>query len=342
MANYDTAALVKAQSKLIGGFQAGELKFRDPAVFKLFLKNTDIMIRNHNELRTREDRAVEANYFLRTPRALGSARTHNHTGSQGDSGTLTPTWSTYSDPFVSTIKEADNKIYTFEEMHNDKMLNSVINFAEGLETIHADYAFANRSGVNIATAEGTFNAADDTFEITDATNGNRAIQITRSIMDINKYQGVGYDVICDTIAYNKFSFLAAQGQSNATNTSFQFQNVTFVHDPTLTAAAAGLTAAYSAGYWIVVPNGMVATLPWIPVQNRNSVETKEASYGTITNPIDGQSYAVHTYEERVDGTSVGGYTQDVKVETELSIDLAPQHAPLSTANETPLMAFALV
>ena len=65
-------------------------------------------------------------------------------------------------------------------------------------------------------------------------------------------------------------------------------------------------------------------------------------YGQILNPIDGLSYAVHTYRERADGSASGGYTQDVKIETELSLDIAYEHAPLSVADETPLLAFALV
>lgn len=342
MANFATAALVKAQAKLTGMFQSGELRFRDPAVHKLFLQNTSIMMPEYTTLRTREDRVVETNYAIRQSRALGSARSHNPTGAQGDSAVLTPSWSTYTDEIVSTLKEADNKIYSMDEMSMIKMQNVIANFAEGLDTAASTYAFSNRSGVNVATAEGTFDATDDVFQITDTTNGTRAIQITRMVMDINKWQGVAYDVICDSIAYNKFRYLAAQGTSNATNTSFQFEGVTFVHNPALTAQAAGLVGAYAKGAWIAVPRGTVAALDWIPVQNRIGIEKKEASYGNILNPVDALNYAVFSYEERVDGTSLGGYTQDVKVESQFSIDIAYQHAPLSVANETPLQMFALV
>jgi len=343
MANFATAALVKAQAKLIGKFQAGELRFRDPAVHKLFLRNTEIMVPDYMELRTREDRTVETNYFNRTARALGAGRSHNHIGAQGDSSVLTPSWTTYNDKFVSTLKEADNKVYDQVELHMSKMENVIANFAEGLETVAAAYLFANRSGVNVATAEGTFDAVDDTFEITEATNGDRAIQITKMVMDINKYQGMTFDIVCDSIAFNKFQYQAAQGISNATNTSFQFMGVTFIHDPSLTAAAAGLISAYAKGYWIAVPQGSIAALPWIPIQNRMGVEVNPISnYGAIENPIDMLTYAVHTYSEAADGTALGGYTQDVKLETEISLDIAYQHAPLTTATESSLMAFALV
>lgn len=342
MANFATAALVKAQAKLTGMFQSGELRFRDPAVHKLFKRNTDIMMPEYTLLRTREDRVVETNYAIRQTRALGSARSHNPTGTQGDSAILTPSWSTYTDGIVATIKEADNKVYSFDEMSMIKMQNVIANFAEGLDAAASAYAFANRSGVNTALVEGTFNATDDVFQIAESTNGSRATQITRMVMDINKWQGVTYDIICDSVAYNKFMFQAAQGVSNATNTSFQFQGVEFIHDPALSAAAAGLAGAYVKGAWIAIPRGTIAALDWIPVQNRTGRVTSEATYGNILNPVDSSQYATFSYEERVDGTSLGGYTQDVKIETQFSIDVAYQHAPLSIAGASPLQMFVLV
>ena len=342
MANYGTAALVKAQAKLIGAFASAEKRFRTPEVHNLFLRNTNIMIPGYEQLRTREDRTVETNYFLRTSRALGSARAHNHTGAQGDSGVLTPSWTTYTDKFASTLKEADNKIYDGQEMFMDKLENSIANFMEGLDAAASGVLFAARTGVNAATAEGAFDATDDVFKITESTNGNRAIQITKMVMDINKYQNTGFTLVCDSIAYNKFQFDAAQGAQNATNTSFQFMGVTFIHDPALTAAAAGLVGAYAKGFWIAVPDGTLAGLPWIPLQNRQGITTSVNTYGQIINPVDGLPYAIHTYESRADGTSKGGYTQDVVIETEISLDMAYEVAPLSTATASAQFAFALV
>lgn len=342
MANFSTANWVKAQPKLIGKFQANELRFRDPVVHKLYLRNTEIMVPSYMELRKSTDRTVEANYFTRTSRALGSAISHNHTGAQGDSSTLTPTWTTYTDAFVSTLKEANNSIYDINELHASKIENAIINFVEGLETAAAAFNFANRSGVNVTTTGGTFDAVDDTFEITKATNVDQAIQITKSSMDDNKYQGMGFTIVCDAESFILFEKQANQGTGNSTNLSFQYSNVTFIKDVDLAAAAAGLVSAYSLGYWIAVPDGYVAALPWIPVQNRVGADMKEATYSNMYNPIDGIQLGTHTYEERVDGTGVGGQLQDVKIETQLFTDLSYEVAPSSTANETPLLAFAFV
>jgi hypothetical protein len=341
MPNFDTAALAKGQALLIGAYQSNELRFRRPVVHELFLRNTTIMVPDYEGLRTREDRVVETNYFTRQSRALGSARSHNHTGSQGDSSTFTPTWNTYTDETVAFLKEADNKVYTSGELMASKLNDVIANFAEGLETAASTFLFSNRTGVNNATVEGTFDATDAVFQVA-AADEDRAVQITKIVMDINKYQGIGYSVVCDSVSYNKFEFQANQGTGNSDNLSFQFGGVEFIHDPELSAQAALLVGAYTDGFWIAVPSGSVAALPWIPLQNREGIDTKENMYGSIQNPIDGMQYAVHSYEERVDGTANGGYTQDLKTETQISVDLAYTTNPLSTATETSLYAFAIV
>ena len=60
------------------------------------------------------------------------------------------------------------------------------------------------------------------------------------------------------------------------------------------------------------------------------------------NPVDSVNYAMHSYQERVNGTSLGGYTQDVKIESEISLDVAYIVAPLTVSTESPLQAFALI
>lgn len=341
MANRTTANLLKAQAKLVGAFQSAELRYRYPATYLALKQNSPIMFPNYDVLRTREDRTVETLFNKRASRALGtSGRVHNHTGSKADTSTLTPTWTVYDDVFNMSLKQADNSHYNAQEQLNSELMNIVANFMEGYETAATAYLFNNRSGVNAATAEGTFDATDDVFEIAEAKE-SRAIQITKIALDANKYPA-GATIFCDSISYAKFEYQAAQGASNQTNLSFQFNGVTFVHSVELGALGAGLVSAYAKGFWIVVPTGMVATLPWIPVQNRNGVVTKENEYTSFINPVDGETYAIHTYETRADDSANNGYTQDVVTQYQVSQDLAFAKAPLTAAGETPILAFAIV
>ena len=342
MANYTTANLVKAQAKLLGAFQSSELRFRYPATYLALRAMSPIMFANYEALRTREDRTIETNYTKRSVRALGAARTHNHTGVKGDSATLTPTWTQYVDKFKMSLKQADISIYDAQEQMNYELQNVVSNFMEGYETAATAYLFSNRSGVNVATAEGTFDAVDDVFEIAEAKE-TRSIQITKIALNANKYPD-GCTIFCDSIAYAKFEYWAAQGTSNNTNLSFQFNGVTFVHSVELGALAGALVSAYAKGFWLVVPTGTVATLPWIPKQNRqgNSSAAPLATFTNILNPVDNEVYAMHYYSAGADDSAANGYTQDVVTEYEVSQDLAFAKAPLTTASETPILAFGIV
>ena len=343
MANRATAKLVKAQAKLLGAFQSQELRYRNPVTYLAFKLSSPIMFPGWDALRTREDRTIETNYKLRASRALGTGgRIHNHTGVKADTGTLTPSWDSYDDAFNMSLKQADNSLYNEDEQMAQEIQEVVSNFAEGLETVAVNYVFSNRSGVNTATVEGSFDATDDVFKITESTDGDRLIQITKSVMHINKHNDSNLVVFCDTVAYNKMLFKAAQGAQNSTNLSFQFNGVTFIHSVELGALGAGLVGAYAKGFWVVAEMGTFGVLPWIPKQNRRGVETKESSYSSLMNPIDGFDYAVHSYETRADDSANGGYTQDVVTQYEVSIDVAFEMAPLSTADETVFKAFALV
>lgn len=344
MAYYTPSNLATAQALLIQAFETSEMKFRDPRVYKLFLQNSSIMLPNYDQLRTREDRTLTAYYKKRSSRSLGTGRTHNHTGNRGDSGSLTPSWTTYKDVFSHSLKQGNNNMFTLDQMMLHDLQNSLINHIEGHEAVAAAYLFAQRSEVNTAVVDGNFNTVTDTFEIpVDGTTtfgayNNRAAQITKIVMEINKWAG-NYTVVCDSVSFAKFQAQAAQGATNATNLSFNFSGVEFIHSVDLYAMAAGLS--YTDGYWIAVPSGTIACLPHIPKENRLGIETKIQSYGSIINPIDGQSYAIHEYPTAGDYSGTGGYTQDEVTQVETSIDLAFEHAPVPAGLESPIQAFAI-
>lgn len=343
MANYTLANLVKAQIRLAGEFAANDTRLRTPAVFMYLLGSSKKFFPRIEELRTSEKRTVEANYFKRTAQTLvTTGRSHSHTGNAGDSGIMTLSWTTYSTTFSTSLKQADSSTFTLQEEFNNEIRQKVIDFADGFDGVSSTFILNNRSGVNTASVKGAFNNVDDVYRITKATFENDSIMITKVVMDVNKYQKVPVAIICDSYAYTTFLRQAAQGATNATNQSFQFNNVYFIHDASLAAKAATLNALYVNGFWLAVPEDHVAVVDWIPRQNRNPVETSVNMYSNLRNPIDGLLYAAHSYETRADGTTVNGEKQDVVTQMELSIDLAFAVAPSSVVDETPIMAFALV
>lgn len=343
MANFDTSAWAKAQSQLLKTYKDAEMRTIDPVVLRMVLGTTGIMLPDYKELKKSVARPVEGNFLTRTSRALGTGGPiHNHSGSQGVSAIQTFTWVPYDDKTVTTLKESNNSIFTMEQLGANKMVNVANNFAEDLEGRASAFITANRTGVNTATVEGTFNATNDAFEITESTNGNRAIQISKSVMKLNKYAKFDYVVVCDTVSFNKFQFDAAQGSSNNTNLSFQYQGVTFLHDINLSAAAAAIDASYTLGFWEIVPSGSVSALPWMPIQNVVGEITPESMYGNFFDPLTGLNIATHSYWTRIDGTSLGGNTQDTSIETQFFVYVAFNTVPLTTATESAIFAFALV
>ena len=339
MANYTNSDLVTAQAKLIGKFNDQELRYRDPLLFSEFLRVGQVSVPNFNVLRTREDRPTQAFFQNRTSRALGTARSHNHTGTKGDTTVFTPTYLERTDAFAISLKQGGNNLYSKEEMLANEIANVAINFAEGMETLASSHVFNNRSQVSAASSELAFDGVNFVNELTAANVEQRAIQITKSAMRENKYNG-NLVIVCDSVSYNKFNFYANQGNANSNNYSFQFGGVKFIESIEMNSLASGL--GYSNGFWVAFEEGSIAALPWIPAENRQGIETSVNMYGTILNPIDNQTYAVHSYEQRGDESASNGMTQDVKTEYQVSIDVAFEHSPLSTANETPLQAFGLV
>tara|TARA_R110000782_G_scaffold76704_4_gene152530 strand:+ start:251 stop:1282 length:1032 start_codon:yes stop_codon:yes gene_type:complete len=343
MANFDTSAYAKAQSQLINVYKDAEMRTIEPVVLRMILSTTGIMLPDYKALKKSVARPIEGNFLTRTSRALGTGGPiHNHSGSQGVSAIQSFTWSAFDDKTVTTLKEANNSIFTLEQTSANKVQNVSLNFAEDLEARASAFLTANRTQVNIATVEGTFNATNDAFEITESTNGNRAIQITKSVMKLNKYAKFEHVVVCDTVSFNKFEFDAAQGAQNSTNLSFQYQGVTFLHDINLSAAAAAIDATYVKGFWEVVPRGSVSALPWLPIQNVTGVVTPESMYGNVFDPLTTLNIGTHSYWTRIDGTSLGGNTQDNSLETQYFVYVAFNTVPLTTATESSIFAFALI
>jgi hypothetical protein len=336
-----SANLTKAQVKLIQGFQNSELRYRFPATYLALKAFGTAMFPNYEVLKTREDRVIETHFNKRNKRALSNAeRNSTHSYGKGDTSTLTPVWVTSKDGFAMSLKQADNSNYNETEQMAAEIADIIANFMEGFETLATAYLFNNTSSVNIATAEGSFNAVQRVFQIPQGVE-TRSVQITDIAMQANKY-ATGSTYFCDSISYAKFQFQAAQGAQNATNLSFQFGKDTYVHSVELGAMAASLATPYTKGYWIVVPNGTVSVLPWIPKQNRVGTSTKECEYTSILNPVDGENLALHYYEKMTDDKITNGMTQDVLTSYDFSQDVAFCKAPLSVAGETTILAFAIV
>lgn len=343
MANFATSDLTAAQAKLIGAFKNQEMRFREPVTHKEFLRQSEIMLPSYQELRKREDRVVDTFFTDRVSRALGSGRVFNHSGAKGTSTKFTPTWLTNSDKFAISLKQGDQNVFDNAEMLASEMQNVMINMVEGMDADAESHIFSNRSTLNVATQQGTFDATDDSFDILEA-DISRAVQITQTVMDTNKFSGK-ITLFCDSISHDTFMSQRFQGAGNSTNLTFNFNNnVQIIHSLGMDAFAAGLTVPRTKGFWIAVVDGTIAALPWIPKQNREGKIVEGVTrFASIQNPIDELTYATHNFSERSDQSGAGSVNQDVLTEWEVSVDIALDNAPMNTGGATStLLAFAIV
>lgn len=330
MANFSTANLVKAQAKLNAKFSSEEMRAKQPAAVLLANQNTNVLIPGHEELRTREDRPVEANILSRSKRANTAARVYNHTGNRGDSFVLPLNWATFGDKFSMSLKMLDTNVFQWDEVFAQQMMNAQLNIYENIETYLVAYLVANRTQINVATQGGVFNATNDAFEI---AAGDKAVfyQLAKSMMRQNKYRGQ-YDVLASNATYVAGEFQANQGAGNNTNTGFQFSGLNIVESTELA------DTNYPNGVSLIMPAGTFGILPWIPKQNRKGdgdYNTYVGGFGSFADMLGlGWTFALHAYQQRADTTALNGSAQDVTLEFEISIDLAPVLPPLSTATES--------
>jgi hypothetical protein len=96
----------------------------------------------------------------------------------------------------------------------------------------------------------------------------------------------------------------------------------------------GLTDSnYTAGAGLFLPVNTFAVLDWIPRQNRQGrgdYNTFVGGFGSVIDPVSGMTFAIHGYTQRADTSAMNGNTQDEVMEFEVSIDISPNLAPLST------------
>lgn len=351
MANYVASQLVAAQAKFKQRFQEPELRRKQNPALVLALKNLDATIPTHTELRTREDRPVNAYVMKKIASTNGNSRVARPAGAKGDSMAVGLTWQTISETFSISMKQGDANVYSTQEMLMNQMYQAQQNIHDRLGTTFLNYLIAHRNQVPLGAPVGaTWNAVTQAYEVS-ADDKEWYFQNVAAIMRQQNYRGQ-LDVLADPQAYLIAQRLRAQGAQNATNRTFQFDNITAIETTEV------ISAAYTGGVSLAMAEGIFASLPWIPKQNREgrgSYDDYNGGWGvtddmlgTTINQLDaatGQAvavplkYAVYAFSQAADDQANNGSNQDLVTTFEISLDIAPTLAPLSTANESVVNMF---
>lgn len=336
MAYFTPSALLAGQARFSSKFESGEWKVPDNAILSV-VKSAEIANPAIAAIRTREDRTVNC-YFPVRQSAIGStARAAAHIGARGDSTYEALSWNTYAEPFSISIKQGDNNVISFDDQFAATQRNAFFNLIARLDAGLAALLVADKTGVNAGGGLGSFNATDDVYEVP-LSEQNYFFQNLSDSMWYNNYRGE-IITIADSKAYSLYRRLSPQGSANAVNYAFQFNGL----NP-LGSTRTLLGTGYN-GSALAYENGLVAVIPWIPKQNRKALDpekvmTNIGDYGQVVIPeLPGFPFAIHAYAVREDNGSYGGYTQDVTLQFEISVDIAYASAPLSTSTASPVFAF---
>lgn len=322
MANFDVSNILTAQTIVADKYKQPEMRMKPAPAFGLLSRNDNFLIVGAETLKTRDDRAIEAHLLARTKRTAGAARAFNHTGTIDDSQKVTLTWTTKSDKFAISLKLLDRSVFDFNTVLANKLEQACINILEDKETEAIAYLRAQRALAQPALKGATFNAVNDAVEVA-AGNATTFFQRVKSVMKQNFFGGQ-LDVIADSLMQIAADYQASQGQRNSANTAFQFQGLNIEESVELT------DALYANGIAMAMPAGSVATLNWIPKQNRTGwgdYNDYVGGYGTFS--FMGYQFALHGYSQRADTSVTNGNAQDVTMEFEVSLDSSFNKAPLT-------------
>ncbi len=333
MANYTASALLAAQAKFKPSFETPELRRKQDPALMLALKNTEVTIPGHQELRKKDDRAVKA--YIKTKRSAGSttAKAHNHTGSTSDSKEVTLAWVKFVEKFSIHLKQGQSNIFNYAEMLAHEMTESAKNIHSRAGTAALAYLQSNRNqlaGITTGGA-GTWNATNFALEVANADENKFLLNIA-SFMRKQNFRGQ-YDAILDSEQYRKMQYILQQGTANNQNLSFQSADFATIAETT-----EDIDANYTNGSALIMPAASFAGLPWNDPANRSGkgdYDSVLGGYGMVSDPLgSGLMFDFHAYTERADGSSSGGGVQDEKLEAEMTLTIGWVLPPLSTASDS--------
>jgi hypothetical protein len=258
MADYITSAFVEAQVAISAEYAAHEQREKQYPILAKGLDNAPFLVQDVESLKTGESRAVKGYQFTRIATGSGTARSHNFTGSQGDTAAVTLNWNIYTQEFSLYMKNGKDNVFSNAQMLQNQLSQAMRNNrtrlgAALLTQLHTDRtAHATGDPLN-----GAWNSTNEAYEISDA---DLFFLYMKSIMEQNDYDGL-LDVIVDPVLAAKARYLAAQGNANASNFMFQLMDMDIIPH---TALSTSVATAYTSGVAIAMPQNAFGYIPFVP------------------------------------------------------------------------------
>lgn len=347
MANYSDNRWNAFRYKVDQIMQMPEFKYKPAPTLMKFLKNTDFLVPASQKeaalgVKQSDQDTVELNIINKQSISTGAARAYNHTGSKNDGTKTTVSFTTTAADFTFSKKEAGRTIWDEAEIVSKQLRSAAIALHDQIETTLLAYLNTNKSQVvtSASPRSGDWDAANYIFGISNA-DYDYWMQKIRGFMREQYYRGLEIETIIDETLWQRGEFLMQQGAGNATNLSWQMAGLNPGESPTQELT---LDSGY-VGMGYAFPMGTIGLLPWIPQQNIAGMGAPGLAgglYTSIPDPLgSGLTFAVHEWQEGADNEGASGETQDIDVHVELSVDLGPVLAPMSTANASTVFKYGV-
>lgn len=347
MANYAASVLAKGQGVVTARNQAPEQRRKIPTVTELALRNQEYSIPNANELRKSDLRTVEIYYQKNKAAGATTAKAYNHSGTYGDSGSVTLTYVTHVEKIQLPRKIAQNNILTYEQMFTNLYEMAWKNLRTRHDNSALAFLIAQRCQVLAATMNaeiasanpGTWEDVNNALAI-EAANKALFIQKVKSFFMARKYTS-DLDIIADLQMADQFEFAMQQGAGNNTRTDFQFAGTS------ISRTQDQISSGYPLGAVLAMPAKSLSGLQWNDPLNRKGVNSGENEVGILTTARDpfgdqstnseglatGAVADVSMYTQRADtsANTSGGSTQDIVDEWEIALTIAYALPPIATS-----------
>ncbi len=347
-ANYTDAALNTAIYKGVPELMnKAEFKAKPSATLMKYLKNTQFLIpatemERALAIKATDTQTVKVNLLNKQATTTISARATAHTGSINTSRVQTASFTIYGGKFKYSVKGAERNIWELSDQIAAQIHSAAIAIHSAIETALLARLSTYKSQVVISASprSGTWDGTNYILGIAQADK-SYWMQKIKGFMREQYYTGQ-FDAVVDETLMQEFERIANQGAGNSQNLAFQVGGVT----PSVTEELS-LDASYD-GQGYIFPVGSIGILPWTPPLNKTpggygSSGEAGGFYTTIPDPLgSGLTFALHQYKTGADNQSAAGQTQDIDIQMEMTVDLAPVEANTSTSNEYPIFKFGIL
>lgn len=344
MANSRAATVLQDARAFIQESNNKKFELR-PEMTKLlsgFMRDREFTIPNLSKIKTAEKRATHAMYKTAKAFTIGTEKNCSLSGETSGSSSVELTWAQRTFTIVVSEKMYQNNEIGMVQGLADDLLSaekSLFLGASGVDAILLAYLEANKTQVNALSGGGghnTWNAALNQVEVANA-DIDRFYNYLLSEMALNNYDGEMLDFV-NTMWGAEWGegrgWFLNQGESNSTNTAFQFENVDVKMSNLI------VPSGYNRHVHYIVPTGGVAFLDWTTPLNRKGMSTGKEEWGTADSLlVPDLTFDTYTTYGCADTTDNGGSKQDLVTNIEFTLNYAIAKQPFSVANESSIYKY---